>query len=310
MGKKRRNTAKTGDSALYKSREDETALSNSRKSKDSDDDDMFNEVDRFHNQQDAVKDILRFDDTKDEDSIDDGIENVENVLDLGMSESSDGDDEDSSISQNERDEDDDDEEEDNSIVSEESSDEDEDFDLNAKTDVMDWGNRKRDYYHGDTADLEIGQEEEDAELEEEAGEEVLNARLKDMDEDDFMLEGKSDSDSDVEINDVITKSKTQNNDQETISDSTFISHKRKNLSNLTRRQKIKLMKKAHPELLPLVQHFRESAIKPCAKETLVVSDALLGDEENAEVSVCSTTREYIESIFVLFVCFVCLKKHL
>ena len=227
-----------------------------------------------------------------------------------MSESSDGDDEDSSSSQNERDEDDDDEEEDNSILSDESSDEDEDFDLNAKTDVMDWGNRKRDYYHGDTADLEIGQEEEDAELEEEAGEEVLNARLKDMDEDDFMLEGKSDSDSDVEINDVMTKSKTQNNDQETISDSTFISHKRKNLSNLTRRQKIKLMKKAHPELLPLVQHFRESAIKPCAKETLVVSDALLGDEENAEVSVCSTTREYIESIFVLFVCFVCLKKHL
>merc|ERR1712070_598866 len=76
-----------------------------------------------------------------------------------------------------------------------SSDEDDDLaqmraDLEAPTtaeELMHWGKKKRDYYHGDTADLEIGQDEEDAILEEEAADEVLNTRYDQMDEEDYML---------------------------------------------------------------------------------------------------------------------------
>ena len=46
----------------------------------------------------------------------------------------------------------------------------------------------------DTADLEIGQDEEDAEVEEEAGREIVRARLEKMDEDDFMLEDEDGDD--------------------------------------------------------------------------------------------------------------------
>ena len=57
--------------------------------------------------------------------------------------------------------------------------------MSAKTNVLDRRNKKRGYYLEDTADLEIGQDEEDAELEEEAGREIDRARLekKKMDDD-------------------------------------------------------------------------------------------------------------------------------
>ena len=69
----------------------------------------------------------------------------------------------------------------------------------------------------------------------------------------------------------------------------------------------KAIRKTSSCLQQFVQHFGGSVIKPCAKEMLVVSNAILANEENAEVSVCSTHLEYIDSIFVLFVY---LKKHL
>jgi len=62
------------------------------------------------------------------------------------------------------------------------------------------------------------------------------------------------------------------------------STKRRKLSKLSKKDKIKLMNKTHPELLPLVSHFRDGAIRPCAEKTSVVVNALLHSGENAEVS--------------------------
>jgi hypothetical protein len=63
-----------------------------------------------------------------------------------------------------------------------------------------WG-RKSSYRGGDTADLEIGQDVQDAEDEEEAGLELLRGRLKGMKEQDFFPDLGSDDDDDDEDED-------------------------------------------------------------------------------------------------------------
>ena len=290
MGR-RRNTAKTGDAALYKSRTVSEEQASSEKN-NSDDDGMYNEVDRYHNRKELTTDMLRFDEKeRDESDQEDGLTNVEGVLDLGMGSSSD---EDSSSDELDSDIDD-------SIVGNRTSDKssldsvhesDSSADLSddneeeyadpTKTNILNWGNRKRDYYHGDTADLEIGQEIEDAELEEEAGLEVLKARLDGMEEDDFMLEDDQDSCNDEEKIKKNEFKKNEIKDRQDM-DATVLSSNRKNLQKLSKSDKIKLIQNSHPELLPLVQHFRDSEIRPCAEETLIVGNAFFQSKENAEV---------------------------
>ena len=217
--------------------------------------------------------MLKFNQSDDDDS-DGGMEdNREAVFDLGVassgseSEDSDSDSEDEAPQRERREQEiSDDSETDNSSVGNEMDQDGE------ETDLLNWGKRKKDYYHGDTADLEIGQEVEDAELEEEAGREVLKARMEHMSEDDFKID---DYDDDANKADEIES-------KETIS-ATINSTKRKRIQELSKKEKIKYLKKSHPELMPLLTHFREDAIRPCAEETLVVTDTVFKDKDNAEV---------------------------
>jgi hypothetical protein len=291
MGRKSRNTAKTGDVAIYKSRgEDED-----EPKKVMDTDNMYNEIDRYHNAtNDLQEDMLKFnrEDDEDEDEND-----VENVFDLGLDddESDDDDSEDSDDSDGGADqrgnlqhgssETDDG----SDIEGEDDDDDDSSIDMEMpETDVLNWGKRKKDYYHGDTADLEIGQQVEDAELEEEAGKDVLKTRMEGMTEQDFMLDGDDDSDDDQE---------QDKEGEEKLSKSLALSMTetmQKNITKLSTRDKLKFMGKNHPECLPLLTHFREECIRPCMEETLVVTNAMFQSKENAEVS----SKVVIDRVFL------------
>lgn len=289
MGKKR-NTAKTGDKALYNSR---SKLQNSAASNKDDDDMMYNEVDRYHNSKQQLQDdMLKFgeDDSDDEEE---GLGNdVENVFDLGLdqddSDSDDSSEDDESEAGYEAKQEDQKPELDHSGDDSDDSGDSSIFEQEMDEDkLLNWGKQKKDYYHGDTNDLEIGQEVEDAELEEEGAKEVLKARLEGMTEDDFMLDD-DDSDDDDEsetqdANDLKDQEPQQNVSTkiERMAGGMAPSSKRRKLSKLSKKEKSKLMKQAHPELIPLVSHFRDETIRPCKDKTSVVVNALLQSDENA-----------------------------
>jgi U3 small nucleolar RNA-associated protein 3 len=279
MGK-RRHTVHTGTKALYKNGKKGSAERRNKPSLteiDEDDaqDDMYNAVDRYHNRLEEEQ-FLRFDrEEKDQDDIQvEGVTNVEHVMDLGM-DVSDVDEED------EEDYDDfsQDDGDDSNVDEQQDEDDDEESDIaslkekieSAKNNILDWGQKKKDYYHGDTADLEIGQEIEDAELEEEAGREVLQARLQQMEEADFYLDDdpKQEHRKTVEtgVGETIMK----------------IQAKHKKMDQMSTREIRRLLQKQHPELIPLVEHFRDSFIRPCAEETLVVQNALLQHKDSLQV---------------------------
>jgi U3 small nucleolar RNA-associated protein 3 len=268
MGK-RRNTAKTGDKALYKSRPNVSGGG----AANIDDDGMYNAVDRFHNrreQQEFVK--LDAGGADIEEDYDDGISGREGVLDLGGGESS---------SDEEEDDDNDDDSIDEPVDKkqrrhEESSEEepssgsdDEDALLETEdSEVRGWGRNISSYYHGDTADLEIGQDEDDAFLEEEAAKEVQAARYEQMDEDDFVM---SDDEEDKELG----KEKAT----KTITDIRSTKH----LSKLSRSDRRRLLQSHHPELTPLVSHFKH-VVEEWDSRTSVVTNAVFdGDEGTMEV---------------------------
>jgi U3 small nucleolar RNA-associated protein 3 len=263
MGK-RRNTAKTGDKALYSKGRQSTTTDEVQ-----DDDPMYTKIDRFHNEKDA--EFLRLDAGETSDP-DDGIVRQQSVMDLGVGggDSSSEDDDDNDDDEEEElhsPQDDDDEEE--GVVS---SDSDDDESINQKMgDPRNWGRKKSDYYHGDTADLEIGQEEEDAFLEEEAAKEVQAARFKEMTEDDFVLsddeEGRPSSEK---------KPSTEDSKEELFAS--------RDLSKLSVKDKRKLLNKQHPELLPIVSYFSD-IVKDLQGRTAVATKALMeGEEGTAQVS--------------------------
>mmetsp|Transcript_20286 Transcript_20286/g.42428 ORF Transcript_20286/g.42428 Transcript_20286/m.42428 type:complete len:694 (-) Transcript_20286:38-2119(-) len=279
MGRRSRHSAKTGDQSLYKSRTENEGA----KRDDSDDDPMYNEVDRYHNRKEEET-YLKLDgnsDDDDESSEDDGItKNREGVFDLGVGGSSDEDDDD-----------DDSEEEDEraskrakqervkaieeELASSDDSDSDSEDDDEGQSNLLNWGDKKHSYYHGDTADLEIGQDVEDAYLEEEAGREVEKARLDAMDDADFMLDGDDGDDEEGAQEDAepkSNKSKSKDDRMETIQSVKSA----KQLSKLSKKEKLKLLKVNHPELLPLVQHF-SSPIQELSETTMVAAGTLLKD---------------------------------
>ncbi|EJK52515.1 hypothetical protein THAOC_28194 [Thalassiosira oceanica] len=192
MGRRSRTSAKTGDQSIYKnrSRHQEAEVD------DSDDDGMYNEVERYHNRKEEDN-YLHLDAQSDEESSsdeDDGVtKNREGVFDLGLQ----GSDEDESESS--EDEGDDEDigarrekqrraaEYEAALASSSDEGESEEEEHEKKSKLLNWGDKKS-YYHGDTADLEIGQDVEDAYLEEEAGREVEQARLEGMEDEDFMLD--------------------------------------------------------------------------------------------------------------------------
>jgi U3 small nucleolar RNA-associated protein 3 len=129
--------------------------------------------------------------------------------------------------------------------------------------VRDWGRKKSSYYHGDTADLEIGQDEEDAFIEEEAAKEVQAARYKEMAEDDFVL-------SDAE-------------EGENGAAEATMEVAERDISKLTTKDKRKLLERQHPELLPLLAHF-SNIVEDLDQVTSVATRAMFDGEEGiAEV---------------------------
>jgi len=278
MGRRSRHSAKTGDKSIYKSRAEEEA---SNTNHDSDDDPMYNEVERYHNRK-AEESYLKLDaksDEEDDSSEDDGItKNREGVFDLGIGGSSE---------EEEGDESDSEEEDERAttratqqsaaamekaLASSDDDDSDSEEEEDSKSKLLNWGDNKHSYYHGDTADLEIGQNVEDAYLEEEAGKEVEKARLDAMDDADFMLDGddKNDDGSDEEEESKSKKKTSKDERMETIQSV----KSSKQLSKLSKKEKLKLLKANHPELLPLVQHF-SGPIQELSETTMVAAGALL-----------------------------------
>lgn len=263
MGKKR-NTAKTGDIALYKSRESET---DAARGNNSDDDGMYNEIDRHHNRrQQEEEEYLdlnaQHDNDSDEENQDDGISGREGVLDLGGGESSSSDDEEESDDEDKVQRAQQDSEGESSVDENDSSSSESEEEDPGDLDVRDWGKKKSAYYHGDTADLEIGQDEDDAFLEEEAAKEVQAARYENMEEDDFVM-------SDTEEEPSPSKRKAAKDAVEEV---------QRDLSKLSKSEKRRLLQSHHPELLPLVSHFSQE-IEDYTLRTRVVENALLQSEE-------------------------------
>ena len=257
MGRKSRHSAKTGDQNLYKSR---TTSSSIKRDDNSDDDAMYNEVERHYNKHiDVNDDYLRLDGGEESEE-DDGVTTKrEGVFDLGM--------DDDESSDQESDSSEDEEPAIQRQLSEDEDSSDDESDEEPETNVFNWGSKKHSYHHGDTADLEIGQDEDDALLEEEAGKEVQLARLEDMEEDDFMLDTGAES----SIKETSKKSRG----------------KKREKSALSRKDKMKLMKSTHPELMPVVDHFR-GGLEDFVETTAVVGGALFRPDggNEAEVRLC------------------------
>ena len=263
MGRKSRNTAKTGDKAIYKARGSVNAV---QRSEGDDDSNMYGAVDRYHRQKE--EEFLKLDQQHDDSESEE--EEKEAVMDLGLG----GEDDESNRSDSSSSEDDmkdrlDDQDELSSDDEQELSD-DSDHDEEFRVEnVRDWGKRKTAYYNGDTADLEIGQDEEDAYLEEQAAKEVQAARYQDMSEDDFVL---PDNEEDVESGD-----DSKNEEMQRIESST------RDVSKLSAKDRQKILEKQHPEMLPLLSHF-SGVVKDLEESTSVATRAIFqGEEGTAEV---------------------------
>eukprot|EP00977_Amphora_coffeiformis_P011017 scaffold2632_cov158-Amphora_coffeaeformis.AAC.9 len=271
MGKsRRRQTAKTGDKGIYNKRDD---ASDNKKKHDDDDDPMYDKVDQFHNQQD----FLKLDQDKESDESEDEFDRQEAVMDLGVGgDSSNEDDDDDGDSSSDEDnvpkrkqssphsKNDEEGSEDEEGLS---SDDDDDDEAAPLKNVRDWGKQKTDYYNGDTADLEIGQEEDDALVEEEAAKEIQAARYEQMKEEDFVL--SDDEEADEDGKEVKAGATTTTRDFK------------------SKAEKIKFLDRKHPELLPLVSHFTDM-LRDWKEQTDVVTRALLEGEKGTPQAVGAT----------------------
>ena len=291
MGKKRRNTAKTGDQKLYQGRQKQQqknqrgkSADNQHHDSDGDDSMVYNHVDRFHNRREEEQFIqLDGGGGGDDDNSSSSSDHEEAVMDLGMGGES------SSEEEEEEEEVDGD---DNDSVdrvqkrmarveaqasSSDDDDDDDDDEMEPTEDVRDWGKRKSVYYHGDTADLEIGQDEDDAYLEEEAAKEIQAARFKEMSEDDFVL---SEGDEEEARDQRQKKGKDGSSKMEEVTIA-------RDVMMLTTKEKQKLLDKHHSELLPLLSHFTPT-VNDLETKTAVAVQALLEGEEGTP-EVCTST---------------------
>ena len=144
-----------------------------------------------------------------------------------------------------------------------------------------WGRKKSNYYSGDTADLEIGQDVQDAEDEEEAVKDLHKQTMKKMKDSDFYdnLSSDDDSDDDSDDNDgeVTLKNKMKSGRRKTkggndelqselqtialsandASNSVQIEKIERNVADMSRDQKLSMMSADNPELPSLVQELKE-----------------------------------------------------
>jgi U3 small nucleolar RNA-associated protein 3 len=276
MGK--RKTAKTGDKALYGSREELANQARNKRRSDKDDP-MYDEVDRFHNDKDESFIRLTEEDRQNSDDEDEDLAgNTHNVLDLGAGGTSSEEDDDGGDDESSSDEEEDNRHSNRKVETHSSSedevssdDDDDDDDLEmAKQDPRNWGKKKSLYYHGDTADLEIGQEEDDAFLEEEAAKEIQKSRFEEMDEDDFVL-SDDEASSKKKNSEASEKSKSKHEELQTIRDA----------SKLSKKETRKLLEKQYPELLPMVSYFAD-VVTDLKDRTQIATTVLMEGEDTAE----------------------------
>lgn len=139
-----------------------------------------------------------------------------------------------------------------------------------RTSLLNWGKRKSQYYEGDTADLEIGQEEEDALVEEEAGKEILRVRYEAMEDEDFLPAA------------VKTTTKDGNDDKET--------------EIIVKKDKKQDFKKDHPEYLPILRHF-QSSILPLEDLTDLLNH--LQSQDGDQIGLTPSGRTFLQLKHIL-----------
>jgi U3 small nucleolar RNA-associated protein 3 len=152
------------------------------------------------------------------------------------------------------------------IVESEEEEEEEDEDAAQR-----WG-KKKEYWTRDTADLEIGQEFADAEDEEEAAQELHKQKLKRLSTKDYQddLDGSDDDDGDESTNKQQQKRKKSTDkvakELEAIAlahgsggemDALQVEKLTKDVSKMSKQQKIDLIAEQSPELLTIVRELRE-----------------------------------------------------
>lgn len=245
---------------------------------------MYDEVDRYHIETDNQFISLDQNDTeKDYENDEDMNEGKTSVLDLsgGVNGCSDEDeDNDSAFSSNLK------YGKDSSVSatkmrssynSNDTSDDDDDMliDYNQKQEsTNNWGKNKALYYHGDTFDLEIGQEEEDAFLEEEAAKEIQATRFGDMEEDDFFLFDEENGD--------------KKGSAALSAASDAVELKTVDASKLTKKANRRILNKKYPDILQMVSYF-SGVVKDLKDRTQVATNALTDGKGTAE-SVGATTK--------------------
>ena len=169
------------------------------------------------------------------------------------------------------------------LSDEEDEDEDEDEDEAAGArKVRQWGKHKQQYYNADATDLEIGQDFGDAEEEEAAAREVEQARYDEMDEEDYVDGlGGSEDDEDEEADQILSARLKKKNKQAKegkkskaalaplLGDLSLLqggvdergdvetARVRKDLSKLSKAGKLQVLINDSPELLTLLEEFKE-----------------------------------------------------
>jgi hypothetical protein len=327
MGKRGRNTAKTGDKALYKNRTnfEEAAKRNLAINLANDQNDhLYTAVDRFHNQRE--QDFLKLDGATDNDDDDaNDVNNIDAVMNLAAG--GDGSDDDNEDESDSDDYDNDTSDVDNNVsnnnqktgnkdgYSSSSDDEvsvtssnDDIFDNdNDNNNIRSWGTKKSSYYDGDTPDStskDKDNDNDDAQLEEIAAKEVQASRLKDMSEDDFIV--SDDDDDDDGENDSSDDDDNEHNDEQinkipNSSSRTAVVNKQHNatkkvskikksdkLIKLSIKEKRKIIEKQHPEMLPLISHFTD-IVQDLQSNTLIATNAIFDNNNNSNNDV--TTAE-------------------
>ena len=166
---------------------------------------------------------------------------------------------------------------------EEDEDEDEDEAAGARK-VRQWGKHKQQYYNADATDLEIGQDFGDAEEEEAAAREVEQARYDEMDEEDYVdgLGGSDDGEEEEEEETLSARVKKQAKEGKEgkkakakaalaplLGDLSLLqggvdergdvetARVRKDLSKLSKAGKLQVLITDSPELLTLLEEFKE-----------------------------------------------------
>lgn len=247
MGK-RRHSAKTGDKKLYARRPLQSIVST-----DPEED--------SHTQRDASYMLLESDNER-ERSLDEQLITRQHVLDLGVSDGSsegeynsdDGSMEDFYGNQTKR--------ESGSVDDHSDSDEVAKADELNDIDPRNWGKKKAAYYDADTGDLEIGQDKQDAFIEETAARGVQTSRFGEMDQGDFVF-----PDEEVESSALLPhklKSQTE-----------------KSIVKLSQNHRRKYLRLQHPELIPISSHFSK-VVARLHDSTKVILSAVLDNKQTAK----------------------------